>query len=53
VPLGEVNPVLGADNRVHLAYELLLANCDAGDLADGETAGGIHAEGEDRAVVST
>jgi hypothetical protein len=26
VPLGEVNPVLGADNRVHLAYELLLAN---------------------------
>ena len=26
VPLGEVNPVLGADNRLHLAYELLLAN---------------------------
>jgi len=26
VPLGEVSPVLGADDRAHLAYELLLAN---------------------------
>jgi murein DD-endopeptidase MepM/ murein hydrolase activator NlpD len=26
MPLADVNPVLGADNRIHLAYELLLVN---------------------------
>jgi hypothetical protein len=29
-PLSEPNPVLGADGRVHLAYELLVANPGAG-----------------------
>jgi hypothetical protein len=26
IPLADVNPVLGADDRIHLAYELLLVN---------------------------
>jgi hypothetical protein len=54
-PLASPNPVLGADDKVHLAYEIVLANMAPGaidlkkvetlDAATGSVLGGLEGEG--------